>query len=228
MKSTAVNDSAQALPRDLPNATVEKAYSYWVWIYDGVCGPIFRSAHVAITDAANRIGGHVMEVGIGTGLLLPRYRRDMRITGVDLSEKMLEKARDAVQSGTVQAQVALEVGDIHTLEHPEQTYDAIVFPFVLTLVSNPETALDNCRRMLKPGGEILVVSHFQSRTPWIARFEQWLAPRIAHIGLRPDFPVSRVESWVDTHSDMELMPVVPVGALGVYSLLHIRRSKQAE
>jgi phosphatidylethanolamine/phosphatidyl-N-methylethanolamine N-methyltransferase len=230
MTSPAANDSVNHLARDLPNATVEKAYGYWSWIYDAVCGPVFRSAHIAITDAANRIGGHVLEVGIGTGLLLPRYRRDMRVTGIDLSEKMLEKARASLSSMTrtgsrdMPRHVTLEEGDIHTLAHADESYNAIVFPFVLTLVASPEAALDNCRRMLKPGGEILVVSHFQSRAPVLARFEQWLAPRIASLGLRPDFPVSRVEAWAATHDDMELLPVVPVGAFGVYSLLHIRRA----
>jgi phosphatidylethanolamine/phosphatidyl-N-methylethanolamine N-methyltransferase len=221
---------AKAVARDLPASTVEKAYGYWVWIYDAVCGPVFRPAHVAITDAANRIGGHVLEVGVGTGLLLPRYRCDMTVTGVDLSEKMLARARQSLETGTRGQSVAgpgavsLEVGDIHDLAHPDRTYDSIVFPFVLTLVANPEVALDNCRRMLRPGGEILVVSHFESQAPWIARFERWLAPRIAGLGLRPDFPVDRVEAWASTHDDMVFLKTEPVGLLGVYTLLRMRRT----
>jgi phosphatidylethanolamine/phosphatidyl-N-methylethanolamine N-methyltransferase len=222
---------AKAVARDLPASTVEKAYGYWVWIYDAVCGPVFRSAHVAITDAANRIGGHVLEVGVGTGLLLPRYRRDMMFTGVDLSEKMLARARLSLEAREQDRQsvgprsVSLEVGDIHDLAHPDQTYDSIVFPFVLTLVANPELALDNCRRMLRPGGEIIVVSHFESQAPFIARFERWLAPHIAGIGLRPDFPVERVAAWASIHDDMIFLKTEPVGMLGVYTLLRISRKR---
>ncbi len=230
MKSTRMKSTpAKAVVRDLPNATVEKAYGYWVWIYDAVCGPIFRPAHVAITDAANRIGGHVLEVGVGTGLLVPRYRHDMLFTGVDLSDKMLAKARANLEIRAKENQpggprsISLEAGDIHHLAHPDQTYDSIVLPFVLTLVSNPEVALDNCRRMLRPGGEIIVVSHFQSTTHWIARFERWLAPLIAGMGLRPDFPVERVEIWARTHPDMTFLETEPVGKLGLYTLLRMRR-----
>jgi phosphatidylethanolamine/phosphatidyl-N-methylethanolamine N-methyltransferase len=214
----------KTLAHDLPQTTVEKAYGYWAWIYDGLCGPIFRSAHLAITRAANRIGGQVLEVGVGTGLLLPLYRRDMSVTGLDISEKMLAKARARLGDDRLPQVVALETGDIHTIGHSDHSYDVIVLPFVLTLLSAPETALDNCRRMLRPGGELIIVSHFQSKTGWIASAERWIAPRIASLGLRPDFPVERVRAWADQHADMDMLPVEPVGALRVYSLLRIRKS----
>jgi phosphatidylethanolamine/phosphatidyl-N-methylethanolamine N-methyltransferase len=213
----------KTLAQDLPQTTVEKAYGYWAWVYDGLCGPVFRSAHLAITRAANRIGGQVLEVGVGTGLLLPLYRRDMSVTGLDISEKMLAKARARLGDDRLPQVVALETGDIHTLGHPENSYDVIVFPFVLTLLSAPETALDNCRRMLRPGGELIIVSHFQSRTEWIASGERWIAPRIASLGLRPDFPVERVRAWADQYQDMDMLPTEPVGVFRVYNLLRIRK-----
>ncbi len=81
-----------------------------------------------------------------------------------------------------------QTGDIHALGDPSGSYDAIVMPFVLTLLAAPEQALDNCRRMLRPGGEIIIVSHFQSRHLVIAQLERWLAPRVAGLGLRAGFP----------------------------------------
>jgi phosphatidylethanolamine/phosphatidyl-N-methylethanolamine N-methyltransferase len=214
----------KTLARDLPNATVEKAYGYWSWFYDALCGPVFRPAHRAAARAANRVGGHVLEAGIGTGLLLPMYRQDLNVTGVDLSEKMLARARASIEQKPRPRVVKLEAGDIHDLAHPSLSYDAIVFPFVLTLLSAPETALDNCRRMLRPGGEIIIVSHFQSRTPWIAAGERWLAPRIAWLGLRPDFPVERVALWAMAHGDLDMLTPEPVGTFGVYTLLRIRKT----
>jgi phosphatidylethanolamine/phosphatidyl-N-methylethanolamine N-methyltransferase len=214
----------KSLVRDLPNSKVEKAYSYWAWVYDALCGPLFRSAHIAITHAANRIGGHVLEVGVGTGLLLPLYRKDMSVTGLDLSDRMLAKARARLGGSVMPQVVALEAGDIHELRHPDNIYDVIVLPFVLTLLSNPEKALDNCCRMLRPGGEIIIVSHFQSRSKWIASIERWLAPRIASLGLRPDFPVDRVKDWAGHRNDLEFLMPEPVGALGVYTLVRFRKA----
>lgn len=209
--------------RDLRHDTVEKAYGYWAWVYDAFCGPLFKPAHKAAAIAANRIGGQVLEVGVGTGLLLPLYDRDVWVTGLDISEDMLVKARKRLSALSLSHVAGLETGDIHTLRHPAQSYDAIILPFVLTLLSAPETALDNCRRMLRPGGEIIIVSHFQSKTKWIAALEQWLAPRIAVLGLRPDFPVSRIAYWADLEPDLQILPVENAGPFGVYKLLRIRK-----
>lgn len=203
---------------------MEKAYGHWAAIYDALCGPVFWPAHRAAANAANEVGGHVLEVGVGTGLILPRYGRHVRVTGLDISERMLAKARKRLRDEDMPHVSGLEVGDIHALAHAAQSYDAIVLPFVLTLLSAPETALDNCRRMLRPRGEIIIVSHFQSRTRWLAAAEAWLAPRVAALGLRPDFPVERIERWASGHSDLKLLPAEGVGALGVYTLLRIRKA----
>ncbi len=80
-------------------------------------------------------------------------------------------------------------------ETPGCSYDAIVMPFVLTLLAAPSRPLDNCRRMLRPGGEIIIVSHFQSMNSTLAGIERWLAPRVAGLGLRPDFPLARITAW---------------------------------
>jgi phosphatidylethanolamine/phosphatidyl-N-methylethanolamine N-methyltransferase len=213
----------KTLVHDLSIEKVTKAYSYWAWVYDALCGPLFRPAHVAITQAANKIGGHVLEVGVGTGLLLPRYRKGVSVTGLDLSEKMLTKARARLGEGVLSQVVALEAGDIHELQHPDCCYDVIVMPFVLTLLSNPEKALDNCYRMVKGGGEIIIVSHFQSQTGWIASTERWLAPRVASMGLRPDFQIKRVKEWANRRHDVTFLTPEPVGMLGVYTLLRMRK-----
>jgi phosphatidylethanolamine/phosphatidyl-N-methylethanolamine N-methyltransferase len=209
--------------RDLPMAVTANAYRRWPSIYDAACGPLFRSAHRAAAEAANRIGGDVLEVGVGTGLVLPLYRRDIGVTGVDLSEDMLAKARVRLGREHLPQVVALEAGDIHTLRHPAESYDAIVLPFVLTLLARPEAALDNCRRMLRPGGEIIVVSHFRSERDAVAAFEQWIAPRIARLGLRPDFPLSRIVAWAAATADMEIVDARPIRPLRVFSLLRIAR-----
>ncbi len=134
------------------------------------------------------MGGAVLEVGVGTGLLLPLYDRSLRVTGLDLSEGMLTKARRRLQESAMPQVVALKGGDIHDLGDPSGAYDAIVMPFVLTLLAAPERALDNCRRMLRPGGEIIIVSHFQSQTRRLLDSKD---------GLRRASPVSAAAGFSD-------------------------------
>lgn len=215
--------SPELSKNDLPAAVTRRAYGRWSAVYDLLCGPLFRPAHRAAAAAANAVGGRILEVGVGTGLLLPLYRSDASVVGLDVSDEMLAKARARLTRRALPQVTALERGDIHALPHPAASYDAVVLPFVLTLLARPETALDNCRRLLKPGGEIIVVSHFRSETPWLAAIEGWLAPRLAPLGLRPDFPVARLERWARAHPDLECLAPQPVGALRAYTLLRVRR-----
>jgi phosphatidylethanolamine/phosphatidyl-N-methylethanolamine N-methyltransferase len=210
---------------DLRGAVVEKAYDRWARFYDVLCAPIFRPAHRAVAAAANEVGGHVLEVGVGTGLLLPLYDRKLWVTGLDVSEEMLSRARRRLRSASLPHVAGLEMGDIHVVRHPDRSYDAIVMPFVLTLLASPEDALSNCRRMLRPGGEIIVVSHFRSETPILAGIERRLARRMGALGLRPDFPISRIEQWAAGYSEMETPHVTPVGPFGVYRLVRLRRKQ---
>jgi phosphatidylethanolamine/phosphatidyl-N-methylethanolamine N-methyltransferase len=213
-----------AATRDLDATLVGKAYSNWADVYDRLCGPLFRTAHVAAAAAANRVGGRILEIGVGTGLLLPLYEKSTRVTGVDLSPEMLAKARERVSAQGLAYVVALETGDVHQLVHSTASFDVVVMPFVLTLVSAPEVALDSCLRVLRPGGEIIIVSHFRSHTPWIAALESWVAPWIAGAGLRPDFPVSRLADWAATRGNAEITEVRELKPFGIYRLIRITKA----
>jgi phosphatidylethanolamine/phosphatidyl-N-methylethanolamine N-methyltransferase len=206
---------------DLSRDDVRKAYGRWARVYDALCGPVFRSAHRAAARAANAAGRDILEVGVGTGLLLPLYASTSRVTGIDLSDDMLAHARRRVRA--LPHVRALERGDIHTLDHPSASYDAVVFPFVLTLVEQPETALDNALRMLRSGGEIIVASHLRSAHPLVARAETALAKRIAPLGLRPDFPLSRMADWAASRG-AALVAAEPIGITGVYTLVRMRKA----
>jgi phosphatidylethanolamine/phosphatidyl-N-methylethanolamine N-methyltransferase len=219
-----MDSGMDTVTRDLPADMVAKAYGVWSPLYDALCGPVFRPAHVAAAQAANRLGGDILEAGVGTGLVLPRYRRDASVTGIDLSRQMLAQAEKRVNRLALGHVKRLQLADIETLPAPDGCYDAIVLPFVLTLVSSPEAVLDNCLRMLRPRGEIIVVSHFRSRTPWLSALERRAAAPVARVGLRPDFPVARIADWC-TASGARIVADEPIGFLGVFRRLRIARTE---
>src|SRR6516165_1500506 len=84
---------AKELPSELDLVTLRKAYARWAPLYDLVFGAVFDRGRQAAIAAADRVGGRILEVGVGTGISLPGYSRRNRITGIDLSEAMLRKAR---------------------------------------------------------------------------------------------------------------------------------------
>src|ERR1700739_3708275 len=127
---------------DLDNQTVTKAYARWAPVYDLVFGAVFeRGRHEAIA-AAQRIGGRVLEVGVGTGISLPDYARTTRLYGVDISEPMLRKARERGTEVQLTNVEGLSVMDAADLSFPDASFDVVVAQYVITTVPDPEAALD--------------------------------------------------------------------------------------
>src|SRR5262249_27298323 len=85
-----------ATTTDINKVAVEKGYDRWAPVYDLVFGPVFERGRRAAIVAAERVGGRILEVGVGTGISLPDYSPDNRIVGVDISDAMLDKARERV------------------------------------------------------------------------------------------------------------------------------------
>src|SRR6476620_9523565 len=80
----------------LDQSTLNKAYARWAPIYDVVFGAVFDSGRKASIEAAEQVGGRILDVGIGTGISLMDFSRGNRIVGVDISEPMLRRARRRV------------------------------------------------------------------------------------------------------------------------------------
>jgi ubiquinone/menaquinone biosynthesis C-methylase UbiE len=209
--------------RDLPKHHVEKAYGAWAGVYDATCGALFAPAHRAIAREANRIGGASLEVGVGTGLIFPLYGEELAVTGIDICEPMLARARERVADGQHPQIKALEVADVHALPFADACFDSVSFPFVLTLVADPERALGEAARVLKAGGEILVVSHFRSEGPLARALENALAPLCAKVGLRPDFPLERITAWVAGRNGMEIAEIRRIAPLSPFTLVRLKR-----
>src|SRR5262249_29925756 len=166
---------------DLDQGTIEKAYARWAPVYDIVFGAVFDRGRQAAIAAAERIGGRILEVGVGTGISLPDYRRDVRLTGVDISVPMLKKARERV------AAQALAVMDAARLGLEDASFDVVVAQYVITAVPHPEATLDEFARVLKPGGEIVMINHIGAETGLRRAFEQGFAPVARQLGWRPEF-----------------------------------------
>ena len=153
----------------------------------GVVSAVARRRAVA---EVNRLPGRdVLEVGVGTGLALPRYNPDKRITGIDLSVDMLKKARWRVANQGLRNVLALREMDAEKTDFADSSFDTAVAMFVASVVPNPRHLLAEMRRVVRPGGTILFVNHFAApRGPrwWI---ERAMAPASLALGWHPDFAV---------------------------------------
>lgn len=136
------------------------AYQRWAPVYDLVFGPIMTASRRAGVAALPASATRVLEVGVGTGISLPDYPRRIRVTGIDLSPEMLDRARRRVDRRGLSNVEALAEMDASDLAFPDDSYDAAMAMYVMTVVPDPARVMAEMRRVVRPGGAILVLSHF--------------------------------------------------------------------
>jgi len=135
---------------DIDRDGVEKAYERWAPIYDLVFGKVFEHGRQSTIAEADRIGGRVLDVGVGTGLSLSDYSRNVKLYGVDISEPMLRKAQQRVRAQGLANVETLAVMDAKNLAFRDASFDAVVAQYVITTVPDPEATLDDFVRVLNP------------------------------------------------------------------------------
>jgi phosphatidylethanolamine/phosphatidyl-N-methylethanolamine N-methyltransferase len=211
---------------DFDREMVETAYDRWAPVYDLVFGGVFSKGRTAAIAATNKIGGRVLEVGVGTGISLPQYGPHLRIFGTDISEGMLRKARARVSELGLRNVEGLAVMDAEKLEFPDDSFDVVMAQYVVTAVPNPEAALDEFARVLRPGGELIVLSRVSADAGMRHFIERGLQPVVRQLGFRTDFAWSRYEQWVAKRPyGIELAERRPIPPLGHFSLIRFRKPK---
>ena len=167
---------------------VKAAYRRYASVYDALFGPVLQPGRKAVLEALEcRPGDRVLEVGVGTGLSLPLYPPFVRVTGVDLSREMLEKARTRVRRRALSNVEGLHEMDAHAMDFPDASFDKIVAMYVVSIVQEPARLLAELHRVCKPDGEIFLVNHVRSTNPILGAVEKGLARFSDHIGFHPDF-----------------------------------------
>ncbi len=166
---------------------VEKSYARWAPVYDRTFGAVTNVGRRRATAILSELGGSVLEVGVGTGLALPRYAPEKRVVGIDLSREMLLQARKRVRREGLRNVVGLVEMDAEAMAFRDASFDIAVAMFTATVVPDARKLLREMRRVVRPGGELLFVNHFAAEkgVRWWA--ERTLAPLSRVLGWHPDF-----------------------------------------
>ena len=213
---------------DFDREMVEQAYDRWAPVYDLVFGGVFSKGRRAAILATNKLGGRVLEVGIGTGISLPLYGPNVRIFGTDISEAMLKKAKQRVAELRLKNVEELAVMDAEKLEFPDNSFDVVMAQYVVTAVPNPEVALDEFARVLRPGGELIILTRVSADAGMRRFIEQQLQPVVRRLGFRTaEFAWSRYTRWLAGAKGIELAERRLIPPLGHFSLVRFRKTEMA-
>lgn len=208
------------------NETVKNAYRRCAHFYDVVFGPILHPGRKMIVQTiAARPGNSILEVGVGTGLSLPLYPNDVKVTGIDLSREMLSKARQRVEEGDlIQVEAVLEM-DAENMRFADNSFDTVVAMYIVSVSPNPVQLASEMCRVCKPGGDIIIVNHFRSRNligRALVKLLYMLLPLPQLTGFRIDLDL---DEFVEA-TGLEVVEVRNTNLFGMWKMLHCRNASK--
>jgi phosphatidylethanolamine/phosphatidyl-N-methylethanolamine N-methyltransferase len=215
------NERRRSAPRE---TDMRGVYARWANVYDLVYAQLLKPGQKAAIAAAMKAGPDVLEVGVGTGLSLDHYPASARVTGVDLSPDMLKKAEARVRRKGLTHVRHLQVMDATALDFADASFDAVIAPYVLTLVPEPEKALDEFARVTRPGGRIVIVSHIGANDGFVADVEAKVAPIAKKIGWSADFKLSRISDWAERTGLAAIAETRAMPPAGFFKVVDLARS----
>jgi phosphatidylethanolamine/phosphatidyl-N-methylethanolamine N-methyltransferase len=199
--------SASDAAHQMDEADVREAYRRWAPVYDYTFGKVSTAGRRHAVEIINNGTGKVLEVGVGTGLSLPEYKPHLEITGIDLAPEMLDRARERVAAEKLTNVAGLHEMDAGNLQFPDASFDTVVAMYVITVVPDPEKVMRELARVVKPGGEVMLVNHFSQDDGVRGWVERRMAPFADLVGWHSVFDDSRVMVCDDLKLIAALGPV---------------------
>lgn len=176
----------------MKEAITSRTYDLWSKFYDLTFGAlVVRRQWAAVAHLPVKSGDRVLDLGVGTGMTLPHYPRDVQVVGLDLSPGMLSKAARRCRQQNL-GHCHLVRADAMFPPFAPQSFDHIVICHTISVVSDPRRLLAWAQQMIRPGGSIVVLNHFQSTQPLMAGLERLFNPLFVKIGWRSDLALEDV------------------------------------
>jgi phosphatidylethanolamine/phosphatidyl-N-methylethanolamine N-methyltransferase len=209
---------------DLNEEAVRRAYKRWAPVYDFTFGKVADWGRMRTVDYINQLEGKVLEVGIGTGISLPHYKRTLNVTAIDLSPEMLKRARERVErEGLFHVEDIIEM-NAADMSFPDNSFDVVVAMYVLTVVPEPKRVMRELQRVCKPGGEVIVVNHFSKTNGLRGVVEKVLAPFASTLGWRPQFPMETLFNC----DELIVKGATELKPFGLFTLLRFEKAPEGE
>jgi phosphatidylethanolamine/phosphatidyl-N-methylethanolamine N-methyltransferase len=206
-------------------ANMAHAYARWAPFYDMLYDRALASGRKAAVAASLERGPEVLEVGVGTGLSLPIYPEGYRVTGVDLSRPMLLRAQTRISEQKLSSITGLAVMDACRLGFAAERFDTVMAQYVIALVPDAEAALDEFARVVRPGGDIVILNHLGAEGGPVALWEKAIAPIAERIGLSSAFPLRRIRNWAKDRGFLTIS-IESYGLFGFFTLIRLRKPER--
>jgi phosphatidylethanolamine/phosphatidyl-N-methylethanolamine N-methyltransferase len=201
----------------------ETAYARWASFYDLIFAKWLEPGRRAGAIAASQADGPILDLGVGTGLELPLFWPTASVVGIDLSPPMLRRANHRVRRLRLAHVKGLACMNARELGFKESSFGCAVLMYVLSVTPEPAAILDEVARVVRPGGEIIVVGRISPEASALVAFEMWIGRRFgSKIGWRPHFPWKVINDWLESRADVRLIERRRIAPFGLFTLTRIQ------
>lgn len=170
--------------------SMENIYSFYSPFYDLIFGKTLQPGReLAFSYLNEKPHQKILDIGVGTGITFNLYPDQSYIVGIDISTKMIERAKKRAAILSNGHQISLYVMDACNLEFEDESFDAVISPYVITTAKDPLKLCQEMYRVCKIGGQIIIVNHSKSPRGLRSKFEKWLSPLFARTGFVTDLDV---------------------------------------
>jgi len=197
-----------------------KIYRTWAPIYDSVMRPVYGVARRRAIELLNlQVGEKVLIPGVGTGLDLPLIPAGVHVTGIDLNQAMLEKARTKVS----ESNLTLAVMNAQDLKFPDDTFDVVILNLILSVVPDGAITFREAWRVLKPGGRVVIFDKFLPEVSHLLGFRVLLGWMIRQIGTDPN---RRLSDLIEIKPDLVVDSNETSLLRGQYRIIMIHKKRK--
>lgn len=198
---------------------IRRSYARWAPVYDLTFGRMTQGGRRLTAAHVNRMGGSVLEVGVGTGLAFGMYAPAVRVTGIDVSAEMLAKAQEKIDRQRLRNVAGLHQMDARQMQFADGAFDHVAALHIMSVVPEPERVLAEMIRVCRVGGNVMIANHFAHTTEGWGWVERLAAPMAHMLGWHSDFARARVTG----DARLRLEEEISVPPFGLMTFLRFRR-----
>lgn len=205
----------------MQKAEIQKIYSRYSGFYDILFSQFFYPRiRLGLEKIGIKAGERIIEVGVGTGLSLSLYPESCKVVGIDITRRMLEKAKAKKEKFGLDHVDLFEM-DGENICFGDDSFDHAVLPFVISVVPSIERLMAEVKRVTKKGGKIIIINHLCAKLSFFSRMEKLLSPVFMKLGWKTGLSVDVLSN----HCNLSIDEITKKHKLDPWFILHATNRK---